>query len=91
MNVINVDIKPVLGKLNRGADFMREKCPNCGYELDKRGSFSVDDKGYENWIKWQYYCKICDYSEGAWRQGEEEDELEDLEAEANSNYRAEAI
>jgi hypothetical protein len=70
---------------------MTEKCPNCGYELHKRGSFSVDDKGHENWIKWQYYCKICDYSEDTWRQGEEEEEPEDLEAEANSNYMAEAI
>ena len=70
---------------------MVEKCPNCGYELHKRGSFSVDDKGHENWIKWQYYCKICDYSEGAWRQGEEEEEPENLEAGANSNYMSEAI
>ena len=61
---------------------MVEKSPNCGYELHRRGSFSVDEKGHENWIKWQYYCKICDYSENTWRQREEDEEPEDLEAEA---------
>lgn len=46
---------------------MSKPCPKCGLStLHKRGSFTVDDDGNEKWIKWQYYCKICDYSEKEW-------------------------
>jgi endogenous inhibitor of DNA gyrase (YacG/DUF329 family) len=61
-------------------------CPECGWELRRLGEFKdLGDVG-EEWVKWKVYCPICGY-ETDWQT----EEPEDLEAEANSNFMAEAI
>jgi hypothetical protein len=64
---------------------MIEKCPNCGRDLHRIGSFEdLGDQG-DRWRKYKIVCKFDDY-ESDWI---DETEKEDLEA--NHNYMADTI